>query len=64
LRRTQIYPVNPEPKLAPPGAGPLIAADSDLDINANEFERFNLKILLKLEGLDPALLEQKVPGHP
>jgi len=66
--------MNPEPKLAPPGAGlpfltalfaryitgPLIAANSDWDKNASHFEQINHKILLELQGLDPGLLEQKV----
>ena len=66
--------MNPEPKLAPPGAGlpfliaifaryitgPIIAANSDWNKNAERFEQINQKIFRELEGIDPGLLEQRV----
>ena len=74
MEENHSFTMNPEPKLAPPGAGlpflialfaryitgPLIAANSDWDKNANDFEQINRKILRELEGLEPGLLEQKV----
>ena len=63
-----------EPKLAPPGAGlpflialfaryitgPLIAARSNWDRNAESFDRINQKILRELKGVEASRLEEKV----